>query len=181
MSLFEIIFLAIALGVDCLVVSFSQGLLIKCQRRKISNLLASIMGIFQGVMPLISYLLTGVVYDYISPFAKMLVFGIFMFLGLKFVIEVFGAEKDTQENVSLGYKVLIFLGIATSIDALGAGISLKLTNTGLLLSCGIIAATSYLMSLCGFWGGAWLKIFDKKYLEILAGMILIFLAIKALF
>lgn len=179
MNLFEIIILAIALGVDCLVVSFSQGLLIRFKRKKISNLLAVIMGTFQGGMPLISYILTGMVYDYIAPFAKSLVFGIFMFLGGKFIIE---ALKDEEAPIHgrIGYKVFILLGVATSIDALGAGISLKLTHTPLLLSCGIIALVSYLMSLLGFWGGCWLKRFNKKYLEIGAGIILILLAIKAL-
>ena len=87
MTLFEIIFLAIALGVDCLIVSFSQGLLIRFKRTKISTILASIMGFFQGGMPLITYLLTGLVYNYIAPFAKLLVFAIFMFLGGKFIVE----------------------------------------------------------------------------------------------
>jgi len=179
LNLFEIIILAIALGVDCLVVSFSQGLLIRFKRKKISNLLAVIMGAFQGGMPLISYILTGMVYDYIAPFAKSLVFGIFMFLGGKFIIEALRDEK-TPLHGRIGYKVFILLGIATSIDALGAGISLKLTHTPLLLSCGIIAITSYLMSLTGFWSGNALKKFDTKYLEIGAGVILILFAIKAL-
>lgn len=179
MNLFEIIFLSAALGVDCLVVSFSQGLLVRFQRLKISMILALIMGFFQGIMPVISYLLTGMVYDYVAPFAKSLVFGIFMFLGCKFIIE---ALKNNEENLSqcLGYKVMILLGIATSIDALGAGISLRLTHTPLLLSCGIIALGSFLMSLTGFWSGNALKKVSTKYLEIAAGMILILLAIKAL-
>lgn len=179
MTLIEIIFLSVALGMDCLVVSFSQGLLIRFKRRKISNLLALIMGLFQGGMPLIGYLLTGFVYDYIVPFAKSLVFGIFMFLGGKFIIEACKNEEKI-EHTRLGYRVFILLGVATSIDALGAGISLKLTDTPLLLSCGIIALGSYLMSLAGFWGGCFLKKFNTKYLEIGAGIILMFLALKAL-
>lgn len=164
---------------DCLVVSFSQGLLIRFKRRKISNLLALIMGLFQGGMPLIGYLLTGMVYDYIAPFAKTLVFAIFMFLGGKFIIEACKDEEKVPYK-QLGYKLFILLGLATSIDALGAGISLKLTDTPLLLSCGIIALGSYLMSLTGFWGGCFLKKFNTKYLEIGAGIILVLLAIKAL-
>ncbi|MCM1010842.1 MAG: manganese efflux pump [Fusobacterium sp.] len=179
MTLIEMIFLSIALGMDCLVVSFSQGLLIRFKRRKISHLLALIMGLFQGGMPLIGYFLTGMVYDYVAPFAKTLVFGIFMFLGGKFIIEAFQNE-DKIQHTRLGYRVFILLGIATSIDALGAGISLKLTETPLLISCGIIAIGSYLMSLAGFWGGCFLKKFNTKFLEIGAGVILILLALKAL-
>ena len=104
MTLFEIIFLAIALGVDCLIVSFSQGLLIRFKRTKISTILASIMGFFQGGMPLITYLLTGLVYNYIAPFAKLLVFAIFMFLGGKFIIEAL--KKDVGEKQMPRLKLL---------------------------------------------------------------------------
>lgn len=178
MSLVEIIFLAVALGIDCLIVSFSQGLLVRFKRRKISNILALIMGVFQGGMPLISYLLTGVVYNYIAPFAKWLVFSIFLFLGVKFIVEAFNSEEVTYPR--LGFRVFLLLGLATSIDALGAGVSLKLTSTPLLLSCGIIALMSYFMSLLGFWSGCCLKKFATKYLEIGAGLILIILAVKVL-
>lgn len=180
MTLFEIIFLAIALGVDCLIVSFSQGLLIRFKRTKISTILASIMGFFQGGMPLITYLLTGLVYNYIAPFAKLLVFAIFMFLGGKFIVEALKKDVGEKQMSRLGFRVFLLLGIATSIDALGAGVPLKLTHTPLILSCLIIALVSFIMSMIGFWSGNALKKFDTKYLEIAAGVILILLAIKAL-
>ena len=178
MTLFEIIFLAIALGVDCLVVSFSQGLLVRFKRRKISTILALIMGIFQGGMPVITYFLTGLVYNYIAPFAKILVFSIFMFLGVKFIIEAI--KKLDEVCQRLGFRVMLLLGVATSIDALGAGVSLKLTNTPLVLASSVIGLMSFLMSMIGFWSGNALKKFDTKYLEISAGVILILLALKAL-
>ena len=49
MSLIEILFLSIALGIDCCVVSFSQGLIFTANRRKNSFLLALTMGAFQGI------------------------------------------------------------------------------------------------------------------------------------
>ena len=179
MNLFEIIILAIALGIDCLIVSFSQGLLVKLERKKISLILASIMGFFQGSMPLISYLLTKLVYEQIAPFAKFLVFGIFIFLGVKFIKDAF--DNDENEIIKrLGYKVMLILGIATSIDALGAGVSLKLTNSSLISSCLIIAMASFLMSIIGFWSACLIKNLNSKALQISAGLVLILLALKAL-
>lgn len=178
MNLVEVTFLAIALGIDCLVVSFSQGLLVRQQRKKISLILATIMGLFQGGMPIISYILTQLIYDYVSPFAKSLVFGIFLFLGGKFIIEALSGQENLPQR--LGYRMMIILGIATSIDALGAGISLKLTNTPLVISACIITLASFIMSLLGFWGASLLEKVNTKYLEISAGLILIFLAVKAL-
>lgn len=179
MNLIEIIFLSIALGMDCLIVSFSQGLLIRENRRKMSGMLAFTMGFFQGLMPLIGYFLTGMVYEYLSPFAKWLVFGIFLFLGGKFLLEALNPKQEAAPK-PLECKLCILLGIATSIDALGAGISLKLTQTPVLFSAGLIALGSFLMSLIGFCSGNLLKNFNTKYLEIFAGLILILLALKSL-
>ena len=79
MNLFEIILLAIALGIDCLVVSFSQGLIFNKNRTKNSLALAATMGIFQGIMPVLGYFGAGVVSVYVEKFSHWLVFVIFLF------------------------------------------------------------------------------------------------------
>lgn len=178
MSVWEILILSIALGIDCLVVSFSQGLLVRFKRKKISQILALIMGVFQAGMPLITYFLTGLVYKYVYPFAKPLVFGIFLFLGVKFIVEALSGDEQIYKR--LGYRMMIILGIATSIDALGAGVSLKLTDTNIISASIIIGITSYLMSLTGFWTTKYCQNIKTKYLEIAGGFILILLAIKEL-
>ena len=70
MSLIDIILLAIALGIDCLVVSFSQGLVFNVQRVKFSLVLALIMGIFQGCMPIIGYIGTDYMYNVVVCWQK---------------------------------------------------------------------------------------------------------------
>lgn len=179
MNIFEILILAVVLGIDCLVVSFSQGLLVRFKRSKISNVLALVMGGFQAVMPVITYFLTSLVYKHIYPFAKPVVFGIFLFLGIKFIIEAIG--NDEQIYKRLGYRMMILLGIATSIDALGAGVPLKLTDTNIVIAAVLIGIISYLMSLIGFWSTKYFENIKTQYLEISGGIVLIVLAIKALF
>lgn len=179
MSLIDIILLAIALGIDCLVVSFSQGLIFDRQRVKNSLSLAATMGIFQGGMPVIGFIGANYVYSFVEPFSKWLVFAIFMTLGLKFIFESF---QPKEENICcIGFRCLISLGIATSIDALVAGASLNFSSAPLFWACIIIGVMSFIMSLCGFWFGNFIKTFPSKYLEIAGGLILIFLAIKSLF
>ena len=80
MHLIEILFLAAALGVDCLVVSFSQGLVFTRNRTKNSLALALTMGFSQGIMPCAGYFFTGAISRYIEPYAKWLVFIIFFIL-----------------------------------------------------------------------------------------------------
>lgn len=178
MNLAEIIVLAVALGIDCLVVSFSQGLIFKSKRVRNSAILALTMGLCQGIMPCFGYYGSEIVSKYIAPYSKWLVFAIFMFLGVKFIYEAF---KEKEEKICcLDFKCLIGMGIATSIDALASGVSLNLTKTPLLLSALIIGFMSFYMSLKGFWFGIFFKQLPSKYLEIFGGLVLVFLAIKSL-
>lgn len=179
MSLIDIILLAIALGIDCLVVSFSQGLIFNTQRVKNSLRLALVMGIFQGAMPIIGYVGTDYLYNLVVPFSKWIVFAIFFALGMKFILESFQVKKE--EFQCIGLKCLLGLGVATSIDALVSGASIRLTSTSLLTSGIIIGIASFIMSLIGFWSGKLFKNIPSKYLEISGGLILILLAVKSLF
>ena len=148
MNFIDLILLGLALGVDCFVVSFSQGLIFKSEKVKNSFKLALTMGLFQGVMPVIGYIGTNSLYKYIVPYSKWIVFGIFLLLGLKFIVESFQPkEKEVQ---CIGLKCLLGLGLATSIDALVSGASIRLTQTSLLISVMIIGIASFLMSIGGF-------------------------------
>lgn len=177
MNLIEIIALAIALGIDCMVVSFSQGLSLSSNRIKNSLILAATMGFCQGIMPVFGYFGTEMISKYIAPYSQWLVFAIFMTLGLKFIYEAF---KDKEEKVCcIDLKCLAAMGIATSIDAFASGITLKLTYTPLLISAFIIGLMSFYMSAKGFWLAVFFQKLPSKFLEILGGVILIIMAIKA--
>ena len=178
MSLIEIVSRAIALGIDCCIVSFSQGLIFKSQRVKNSLFLALTMGIFQGLMPCIGYTGADVIHKYVAPFSNFIVFAIFMILGIKFIAEAFQTKDD--EICCIGLKCLMGMGIATSIDALVAGGSLNFSHTPLIEPAMIIGFASFIMSLAGFWSGNLIKNFPSRYLEITGGIILILLAVKAL-
>ena len=179
MNLTDIILLSVALGIDCFVVSFSQGIIFTSKRRVNSLQLAVTMGLFQGLMPVFGYFATGRMIDVLMPFSNLLVFIIFFILGSHFIFEAF--NKNKEETVQcIGFKCLLGLGVATSIDALISGVTLKLTSADLLISCMLIGLISLLMSLCGFWIGNFVKQIPKKYLHICGGMILIILGVKSI-
>ncbi len=141
-------------------------------------LLALTMGFCQGLMPAIGYACTNLVNDYIEPFSHWIVFIIFTALGVKFITEAFQAKKES-EVCCIGFKCLLTLGIATSIDALAAGVSINLSNTPILLPVLIIGIASFVMSILGFTIGGCFKKLPSKYLEITGGLILCTLGIKA--
>jgi len=178
LSLIDLILLAVALGIDCLVVSFSQGLIFKNKRVENALKLAVTMGLFQGAMPIIGYVGTSYLYRFLVPYSKWIIFGIFFILGAKFIFEAFKQKKEDIQCIDL--KCLISLGVATSIDALVSGATLKLTHTNLLLSFAVIGFVSFIMSILGYSGGNHIKNFPSKYLEIFGGLILIILSVKSI-
>ena len=75
---------------------------------------------------------------------------------------------------------MFLIGIATSIDAFSAGISLSLYGNKILKPALLITFITFVNSLIGFWLGGKLKKFPTKSMEIFAGIVLIFLGIKAI-
>ena len=175
MSYFDIFILAVALGIDCTIASFSQGLCFKGQRQINALRLAVPMGLFQGTFPVIGFIGTDYIYNYIKTFGNWIVFSIFLILGLKFILESFQSKEVTK---CIGIKNAIALGFATSIDALVSGATLNLTSSPLILSCTIIGTVSFFLSIVGFSFGNIIRILKPQYMEIFGGSILIFLAIK---
>ena len=177
MSYMAIILLAFALSVDACVVSFSYGLVYEKERTKNLLLLSMFTSIFQGLMPVIAYYLTGFVKSFIEPYSEWIIFTIFVYLGTKFITEAFSQER--KKNLCIDLKCLILIGIATSIDAFSAGISLSLMGNGILKPALLIAFVTFVNAALGFWLGGKTKSLPSKPLEILAGILLIWLGISA--
>ena len=182
MSYIDIIFLAIALSIDACVVSFSYGLCIEMRHKRNALALALTTGFFQGLMSFLGYFFSNsvksVIYPIIYPYAKWIVFMIFMYLGLTFIHEA--RNKTEIPKLCLTLNALILVGIATSIDALFTGVSLFLTSSSIKFSVIVITIITFINSLGGYYLGHRLKIFKANYLEILGGLILVGLAIKTL-
>ena len=179
MSYLDIILLAFALSVDACVVSFTYGLNFKENRIKHSLLLAGFTSVFQGLMPIVGYFLTSFVKNYIEPYTAIIVFLIFTYLGIKFIKDAFDNKK--KNLCCLGFACLLLIGIATSIDAFSAGISLSLYGNKILKPALLITVVTFINSCLGFYLGGKLRFFPSKFIEIFAGIILILLGIKAFF
>jgi len=180
MNYSEIFLLAVALSIDACLVSFAYGTNTKLNKIKNSLKLAVTTGLFQGFMPVIGYIFADKIKTFISPYSKYIVFMIFMYLGVTFILS--SLKKESVKNKpNLGFNTLMVIGIATSIDAFSAGITLLLTNSPIILSILLIGVVTFIDSLFGFWSAYSLKQFNKKGFEISGGVIMIFLAVKALF
>ena len=101
--------------------------------------------------------------------------------GLTYDIIKEAFEKEKEKQLCIDLKCLLLVGIATSIDAFSAGISLSLFGNRILKPAILIGVVTFINSLLGFGLGGKLKKFPTKWLEITAGCLLILLGLKSLF
>lgn len=181
MNTLDILILAIALSIDACVVSFSNGLVFTQNKRINSLMLACAVGFFQFLMPVIGFFGAQTVSKYVEPYDHWIVFSIFILLGAKFIKDAFKAEKEEKIDCYMCFKYIFLVAVATSIDALGAGVTIAFTKTQIWFPAIIIGVVTFINSLLGFWSGHLFKKFPTKYLEISGGLILIALAFKILF
>lgn len=192
MPLADLIFLAFALSVDAFVVAFSYGLLIKQKRLSNGIKLSLSTGAGQFLMPVLGFLLTGSVHRYIAAWDHWLGFAVFTFLGVNVLREGWNhrnEEEDMPHVTSLTLPTLMAVGIATSIDALVAGVSIYLSSAqcgtdptlhAVLLPAAAIGFTTFLCTAAGFFLTRRLHRFPTFHLEAGAGLILIGLGVKML-
>ena len=151
-------------------------------------------GGFQALMPAIGYLLGVNFQSMIERFDHWIAFILLSYIGGKMILSAVRSKEEdvevTELDQPLNIKEMFILAIATSIDALAVGIAfscdgMEIYSKGLLLgvfaSCGIICATTFVLSAIGVKIGKLLENKLKKRAEIAGGVVLILLGCKILF
>lgn len=177
MSLFGIIILSIGLGMDAFAVSVCKGVSFKKRNLKKTIIVASYMGIFQAIMPVIGYFLGINFADKIVNIDHWIAFILLLVIGIKMIKEALNKEKEIV-NDSVDVKEMLVLAVATSIDALAVGITFAFLNVNLGFAVSLIGMITFLLCFVGTNIGS---IFGDKYenkAELSGGLILILLGIK---
>jgi len=169
--------IAVGLAMDAFSVSIAGGATLKKDIIKTALIAGGMFGFFQFAMPVIGWLIGAPIGGFISTVGGWIVVALFFFIGGKMVYDGFKGE----EKVNLvGFKSLILLAIATSIDALAVGISYGLEGTAILIPSIIIGIVAFVFSFAGVLFGCKLsKILGTK-MEIVGGIILILIGVKFL-
>ena len=185
--IFSSLLLGIGLAMDAFSVSLANGLGDPKMRLKKAIGIASIFAIFQAIMPLIGWVaISGftAIFNKFEPFIPWIAFILLCFIGAKMLIDAIrsGAEEETNAK-PLTFIALIIQAIATSIDALTAGIDLARDYTirqygYVLLAVAIIAIVTFIICLSGVKLGQRVGTKLAGKAGILGGCVLIFLGLK---
>lgn len=183
MSILEQLFFGIALAMDCFSVSIASGLSLKKFIPKCIITMAICFGFFQGMMPVIGWIATVYIGDYIESFDHWIAFALLAYIGGKMIQEGLKPEEEHTFNPTK-LTTIITLSIATSIDALAVGVSFTCmglrTFIDILSPILIIGATSTLLSFIGYQIGITIGKRFRFPANIVGGIILILIGVKIL-
>lgn len=190
MDVGSLVILAVGLAMDAAAVAAARGLLLERIQLRHVLLIALFFGGFQGLMPMLGYALGASFGKWIQAWDHWLVFLLLGGLGVRMLREAVGQSPpgadDSDAAASRGnadpfaLPVLLTLALATSIDALAAGITLPLMGASLLSSSAVIGVITACLSVIGLFVGRRFGDALGRKLDVVGGLALIGLGIKTL-
>lgn len=184
MGFFELLLLAVGLSMDAFAVSICKGLCLKKAGLKEGAICGAWFGGFQALMPLIGFFLGTLFADAIEAVDHWVAFGLLAIIGINMLKEAFSKSEPEACDVDgndLGFKNMLIMAIATSIDAMAVGISLAMAgDVNIVTAVILIGVITFTLSACGVKiGNVFGSKFEKKA-QVAGGIILILLGTKIL-
>lgn len=178
MGFFELFLIAVGLSMDAFAVSICKGLGTKRLSLRRALLVGLYFGGFQALMPLLGWLLGSRFEELIRSVDHWVAFFLLLVIGGNMIKE----SRSEAEGLSddFGFKTMLLLAVATSIDALAVGISFAFLSVDILPAALLIGCTTFLLSAAGCYIG---RAFGAKYksgAELTGGIILILIGLKIL-
>lgn len=182
MGFVELFLIGVGLSMDAFAVSICKGLNMKKINYKHALIIGGFFGGFQALMPFLGWVLGSQFEQYIESIDHWIAFILLTFIGGKMVCESIkgGDDEKSSHEDKLDLKELFILAVATSIDALAAGVTFAFLEVSIVPSITLIGITTFVISVGGVVIG---NRFGSKYenkAEIAGGIILILIGLKIL-
>lgn len=179
--------IAIGLAMDAFAVSVCKGLSSSRIDWMRAVLTALSFGLFQAMMPLLGWFLGESVRFLIEPVDHWVAFVLLAAIGSKMIVDSVRGDCCADDAADVGaagrrgFAVeLLVLSVATSIDALAAGISFSMAALPIVETVATIGVVTFLLSLAGFAIGNRFGAAFSKMASIAGGSILVLLGLKIL-
>lgn len=179
-NLIEIIAIAVGLSMDAFAVSIGIGCTVKSNHGYHAVMAALFFGGFQALMPVIGWGAGSIITGAIQSYAHIVAFMLLAAVGGKMIFDKPDKKECSDDDIKVPLTEMLVLAIATSIDALAAGLSFACLNISILKPVLIIGVITGIFSVAGVYGGSYAgHIFEDK-LEKVGGIILILISLKIL-
>lgn len=193
MSLWDLIAIAVVLAADAFAVSICKGLATKEKYLKTGLACGVWFGFFQALMPFLGWLLGSAFAAYVDSVAPYLAFALLAFIGVKMMVEAAGELRKAkrasaegiclccdEKNASLAPATMFAFAIATSIDALAAGVSFAAMDANVVVAVSLIGVITFICSFIGAAVGAKIGGKFSGKAELVGGAVLLAIGVKIL-
>lgn len=167
------LFLAIALAMDAFAVALAQGAQYRPGKKE-SIVIALAFGVAQGTMVALGWGLGTLTFGWIDALDHWIAFALLTAIGLHMI----RPDKASETRPLLCGIALLAAAIATSVDALGAGVAIPTIDFPPPLTVALIAGVALVLSLGGIAIGSRMGERFGRPAEMLGGVLLIALGSK---
>ena len=191
MQIWEIVIIGVALAMDAVAASLTNGMVEPKMRIWKMLAIAGAFALFQFGMPLLGYYCSAAFSSLVEKIAPWLSFALLSFIGGKMIFDAVKEMGDRERTLvrrekKLGAGKLLMQAVATSLDALAVGVTFLAAETtkGLpfhaALCALVIGGVTFLLSIIAVAVGkrAGNRFSDKA--ELFGGIVLVAIGIKLL-
>lgn len=178
MQTLTLLLIALGLAMDCFAVSLAIGTSGQIPDLRGKLRLAAHFGIFQAGMTVLGWILGGSIIQHVAAWDHWIAFALLGYVAYKLLKSGLTQDCETfYQNPSKG-RTMVLLSVATSIDAFAVGLSIVFMQVPILLSVIAIGIVSALLSIIGLFAGHRLSCQFGKRMEIVGGLVLLFIAFR---
>ena len=195
MGLLEILLLGVALATDAFSVTISNTFAFDDHRFSRLMRMPLFFGLFQFGMPLAGYFVGGIAAELIEKYAGMVSLVILGFIGLNMLYSGYKAlkedaseedeeeaQQDAQQGATtLSYGKLVFQAVATAIDAFAVGVSFRAHSVDILVASALFGIITAILCTIALFIGKKLGSLLGDRAEMVGGVVLILIGLKAFF
>ena len=179
MGIVEVLLIAIGVSMDAFAVSVAKGISAHRVGWRHALLAGSWFGGFQALMPLLGYFLASMFRDAIMDYDHWIAFGLLGIIGANMLKEAFSGDCDCCEdgNDDFGFKTMLLMAIATSIDACASGVSMGVAKepVNIWIAIAFIGGFTFIFCALGVKIGSYVGAKLEKKAQIIGGVTLILL------
>jgi UPF0059 membrane protein XAC4192 len=195
MGLLEILMLGMALATDAFSVTISNTFAFDDHRFSRLMRMPLFFGLFQFGMPLAGYFVGGIAAELIEKYAGIVSLVILGFIGLNMLYSGYKAlkedaseedeeeaQQDAQQGATtLSYGKLVFQAVATAIDAFAVGVSFRAHSVDILVASALFGIITAILCTIALFIGKKLGSLLGDRAEMVGGVVLILIGLKAFF
>ncbi|MDF2484146.1 MAG: hypothetical protein K0R46_314 [Herbinix sp.] len=182
MDLLTLILLALGLSADAFAVAVTNGMCSDKVTKRHAVMTAFTFGFFQALMPVLGFILGKTFYDVICRYQHWVALLLLGAIGVNMLADTYKEWKSketacTNRNI-FNAKNLVMQGIATSIDALAAGVSIAVLNINILSAALLIGLITFVLCIIGVYIGKKFGSLLELRAKLIGGIVLILIGLK---